>query len=240
MDGPSRRRRRRSVRLPTDAGREMLAELAAPPGQPRGAVIVVHELFGLTDHLRDVADRLAAEGYLALAVDLFGHRGGRLRCLLGELGRMLIGGGPADSALADLEVAAAWLRRQPSYRGLPVGIVGFCWGGGAVLALVTRPDAAVDAAAAFYGRNPPLDEVANVTCPVLAVYGAKDRFVTPSAGRLREAMTRAGRAFEAHVVPDVGHSFMNERRRHDPVAVATGWQLLLTFFGRHLTADEPS
>lgn len=107
MDGPSRHRRRRSVRLPTDAGREMLAELAAPPGQPRGAVIVVHELFGLTDHLRDVADRLAAEGYLALAVDLFGHRGGRLRCLLGELGRMLIGGGPADSALADLEVAAA-------------------------------------------------------------------------------------------------------------------------------------
>lgn len=231
-------RQLRTIRIATDPGRWMRAHLAAPAGAPRGAVIVVHELFGLTDHLRDVARRLAGEGYLALALDLFGHRGGRVRCLMAELGRLLVGRGPRTEIVADLAAAARWLEAHPAYRELPSAVVGFCWGGGLVLSFVTR-GGTVDAAAAFYGRNPPLEAVGAVSCPVLAVYGETDRFITPGAEALRSAMERAGKTFEAHVVPAVGHSFMNERRRHDPAAVERGWRVLLDFLGRHLGRPQP-
>lgn len=82
------------------------------------------------------------------------------------------------------------------------------------------------------------EEVAKIRCPVLAVYGATDRFVSPGAEALRTAMEREGGSIEVHVVPGVGHSFMNERRRHDPVAVATGWRVLLDFLDRHLAAQS--
>lgn len=225
------------IELPTADRRVMLAELARPAPPARGVVFVVHELFGLTEHLRDVAWRLAEAGYVAVALDLFGHRGGRVRCLMAELGRMVVGLGPRSATLEDLDAARAWLSRHPEYRTLPSAVVGFCWGGGLVLSYITRgPD--VDAAAAFYGRNPPLEEVAKIRCPVLAVYGATDRFVTPGAEALRTVMEREGKSIEVHVVPAVGHSFMNERRRHDPVAVATGWRVLLDFLDRHLAAQR--
>lgn len=230
--------RLRTIRIASDDGRWIRAELAAPTGAPRGAVIVVHELFGLTDHLRDVTRRLAREGYVALALDLFGHRGGRVRCLMVELGRLLTGRGPRTETVTDLAAAQRWLGAHPSYRELPSAVVGFCWGGGLVLGFVTR-GGTIDAAAAFYGRNPPLEAVDAVSCPVLAVYGEKDRFITPGAEALRSAMERAGKTFEAHVVPGVGHSFMNERRRHDPAAVELGWRVLLDFFGRNLGRPQP-
>jgi len=187
----------------------MQAELAMPGNAPQASVIVVHEIFGLTDHLRDVARRLAEEGYAALAVDLFGHRGGRLRCLMAELGRMLTGRASASATSRDLEAARGWLRAQGGLAGQPVGIVGFCWGGGVVLGFVARDDAdavELEAAAAFYGRNPPLESVRDVSCPVLAVYGERDRFVTPGAVALRDAMEAGGKTFESRVVPGVGHS----------------------------------
>jgi carboxymethylenebutenolidase len=223
------------LEIGTADGRTMIGELALPPGPPRGAVLVVHELFGLTDHLRDVARRLSDAGYVGVALDLFSHRGGRVRCLMAELGRMLVGRGPGSAALDDLAAAGRWLSSHAEYAELPTAVIGFCWGGGLVLSFVTGgPD--VDAVAAFYGRNPPLDEVGNIGCPVLAVYGATDRFVTPGAEALRAAMEREGKSFEVHVVPGVGHSFMNERRRHDPAAVAGGWRILLDFLDRHLAS----
>ena len=230
--------RLRTVHIATDAGRWMRAELASPAGAPRGAVIVVHELFGLTDHLRDVTRRLAGEGYVALALDLFGHRGGRVRCLMAELGRMLTGRGPRTGTMADLAAAQRWLAAHPWHRELPSAVVGFCWGGGVVLGFVTRGEQ-LDAAAAFYGRNPPLEAVDAVSCPVLAVYGEKDRFITPGADALRAAMERAGKICEAHVVPGVGHSFMNDRRGNHPEAVEEGWRTLLDFFERHLQRPQP-
>lgn len=225
------------IEVPTADGRTMLAELAVPSRSARGAVLVVHELFGLTDHLRDVARRLADAGYVGVALDLFSHRGGRVRCLMAELGRMVGGRGPRSGTLDDLAAAGAWLSSHPDYATLPTAVVGFCWGGGVVLSYITGgPD--VDAAAAFYGRNPPLEAVANITCPVLAVYGGTDRFITPGAEALRTAMEHEGKRIEVHVVSGVGHSFMNERRRHDPAAVATGWRVLLDFLDRHLGAQD--
>lgn len=86
------------------------------------------------------------------------------------------------------------------------------------------------------GRNSPL-EGSPTPCPVLAVYGSTDRFVSPGAEALRTAMEHEGKRTEVHVVPGVGHSFMNERRRHDPAAVATGWRVLLDCLDRHLGAQ---
>ena len=147
--------RLRTIRLASDDRRWIRAELADPTGAPRGAVIVVHGLFWLTDHVRDVTRRLAHEGYVALALDLFGHRGGRVRCLTVEFGRLVTGRGPRTESVTDLTADQRWLGARPLYRELPSAVVGFCWGGGLVLGFVVR-GGTIDAAAAFDGRNPPL------------------------------------------------------------------------------------
>jgi carboxymethylenebutenolidase len=217
-------------------GATMAGMLAVPAGaSPVPAVVLVHELFGLDAAIRDAATRLAGNGYAALAVDLFGHRGGRVICLMRELAGMVSGHGPASQVLADLEAAVEWLGHHPRSDPARTAMVGFCWGGGVTLAFATE-SAELRAAAAFYGRNPrPLDRVDSITCPVLAVYGEKDRFVTPGAAPLADAMAARGKRFEWHVVEGVGHSFMRHTsRNYRPEAGEEGWRLLLDFLGREL------
>jgi len=217
-------------------GATMAALLTVSRGaQPVPGVVLVHELFGLDGVIRDAASRLAGNGYAALAVDLFGHRGGRAACLMRELGSMLTGRGTGSQVLADLEAAVDWLGSYPRTDPARIAMVGFCWGGGVTLAFATESDD-LRAAAAFYGRNPrPLERVASVGCPVLGVYGAKDRLVTPAGQRLAEAMAAHGKRFEWHVVDGVGHGFMRHTARaFRPEAGEEGWRLLLDFLGREL------
>jgi carboxymethylenebutenolidase len=223
------------VKIPVP-GAMMTGYLAVSRGaRPVAGVVLVHELFGLDGVIRDAASRLAGNGYAALAVDLFGHRGGRTVCLMRELASMLTGHGGGSQVLADLESAVDWLGGYPRTDPARIAMVGFCWGGGVTLAFATESDD-LRAAAAFYGRNPrPLDRVGSIRCPVLAVYGERDRFVTPGARRLAEAMAAHGKRFEWHVVDGVGHGFMRHTARgFRPEAGEEGWRLLLDFLGREL------
>ena len=231
-----------SVRVPGAASApELEAHLAVPPvgTGPWPGVVVVHELFGLTDDIRQQADRLAAAGYLALAPDLF--TAGGLRCLKSTFSALRSGTGPA---YGDLEASRALLAGRADSNG-KVGILGFCMGGGFALMAATR---GFDAAAPNYGPLPKDPaEALRGACPVVASYGARDRGLRGAAGRLERALVDAGVPHDVVEYPDAGHSFLNRHNAgpftviervggfdyHHPSA-EDAWARILRFFDTHL------
>src|SRR5918994_5381090 len=163
---------------------DVKAHLAVPPvgAGPWPGVVVLHESFGLTDDIRQQADRLASAGYLALAPDLF-TAGGALRCLKSTFAALSSGTGPA---YGDLEASRALLAGRPDATG-KVGVLGFCLGGGFALMAATR---GFDAAAPSYGPLPkdPAQALRGA-CPVVASYGAGGRGLRGAAGRLEQVLT---------------------------------------------------
>lgn len=224
------------------------AYLAVPPtGEgPWPAVVVVHEALGLTDDIRQQADRLAAAGYLAVAPDLF-TAGGALRCLRATFRAMLQGQG---AAFGDLEAARRWLVERPDATGR-VGVVGFCMGGGFALLAATR---GFDVSAANYGAVPRnADEVLAGACPIVASYGKRDRMFRGAAAELEGVLTRLGVTHDVEEYPDAGHSFLNRHNLgpfsalekvaglnyHQPSA-EDAWARILRFLDRHLRTQQPA
>jgi carboxymethylenebutenolidase len=216
--------------------------LAVPPtgSGPWPGVVVVHEAFGLTDDIRQQADRFASAGYLALAPDLF-SRGGAVRCLRSTFAALSSGQG---RAVDDVEAARAWLAGREDGTG-SVGIVGFCMGGGFALLGATR---GFSASAPNYGPLPK-DAVAALrgACPVVASYGRRDRGLPGAAAKLAAALTEVGATHDVKEYPDAGHSFLNRHNAgpfsvlervaglnfHEPSA-SDAWDRILRFFDTHL------
>jgi carboxymethylenebutenolidase len=220
--------------------------LAAPDGEgPWPGVLVIHEAWGLDEQMRLHTRRLASAGYLTLAVDLF-SAGGVRRCLVSTMRAMLTGKG---RVFADLEAGRKWLAAEPRCTG-KVGVIGFCMGGGFALLSVHSVDA-VSANYAFLPKN--LDDTMAGACPVVGLYGGRDRPLKNAAAKLDAALTRAGVAHDVHEYPSAGHSFLNEdesgptwlrpllRATHtgpDPVAAEDGWRRIEDIFGTHLSGRE--
>jgi carboxymethylenebutenolidase len=223
---------------------ELRGYLAVPPvgGGPWPGVVVVHEIFGLTDDTRQQADRLAAAGYLALAPDLF-TAGGALRCVRATLQALTRGQGPA---FGDLEAARGALAARPDCTGR-VGVIGFCMGGG--FALLTAPRG-FDVSAPNYGPLPDdLDDALQGACPVVASYGGRDRSLPGAAEKLEAALTRLGVEHDVREYPAAGHSFLNRHNGGPLVPLARiggvgyhhpsaedAWGRILRFFDTHLRA----
>ena len=216
--------------------------LAVPPvGEgPWPGVVVVHEIFGLTDDARQQADRLAAAGYLAVVPDLY-TAGGALKCVRATIASVMRAEGPA---CGDLEAARTWLAGRPDCTGR-VGVIGFCMGGG--FALLTAPRG-FDVSAPNYSPLPAdLDDALAGSCPVVASFGGRDRSLPGAADKVEAALTRLGVPHDVHEYPAAGHSFMN---RHNggplvPLARVAGvgyhhpsaedaWGRILRFFDAHL------
>ena len=198
-------------------------------------IVVIHENRGLNDHIRDVARRLAKEGYVVLAPDLLTRLGGTASF-------------PADSATEairkldeemitkDLTGAVSYLKGQNFVRANKVGVVGFCWGGGNVLLISTR-NKDLAAAVVYYGRSPKnLDDVKNISAPVLGHYGEKDAGITSQVPKLEEAMKQHGKSFEYKVYPGAPHAFNNDTnpQRYNAEAAKEAWSRTLEFFKKHL------
>ena len=158
-----------------DDGAAISGYLTRPKGDDRRpAVVVVHEWRGINDHIRDVARRLAKAGYVALAPDLLSRRGGTASFPSPEAATETLLKIDNETLLRDLTGGVNFLKAQNFVRPNKIGVVGFCWGGGKSLLLTTRSKD-LAAAVIYYGDNPRnLDDVKNITAPVLGQYGGAD------------------------------------------------------------------
>lgn len=207
--------------------------LAVPEMTPAPAVIVIQEWWGLESHIKDVADRFAGAGFVALAPDLYhgevATEPDEARKLSMEL--------DYDRAVAEIDSAAAYLLDRDDVVGDTVGVVGFCMGGALSLLTACR-SARAGGAVVFYGRNPnPIEQVQALTCPLLGFYGEADQGIPPTeVERLRSALEAAGKEqVELHIYPDAPHAFFNDQRpSHRPDESADAWNRMLVFFRQHL------
>ena len=185
------------------------------------AVVVIHEIFGLTDWVRGVADQLAEAGYIAIAPDLLSGMapgGGGTAELGGNDGvRKAISSLPAAQVTADLNAVAAYVSRLPACNG-KVTVGGFCWGGGQSFRFATN-NKDLKAACVFYGTGPENSEdIARINCPVYGFYGGSDARVTATTPKSTELMKAAGKTYEPVTYQDAGHGFMRAGEAPDASA----------------------
>lgn len=186
--------------------------------QKATAVVVVHEIFGMTDWVRSVADQLAAAGYIAIAPDLlsgFGPNGGKSSDYASvDAAREAVSKLNQDTVIADLTAVTDYVKKLPSANG-KVAVAGFCWGGGQSFRFATsRHD--LGAAFVFYGPPPPPETFPAITAPVYGFYGGTDARITATVPAAVEAMKKAHKKFESVIYEEAGHGFM--RTGEDPAA----------------------
>jgi carboxymethylenebutenolidase len=174
-----------------------------------GAVVVIHEIFGLTDWVRSLADELAEAGYIAIAPDLLsgrGPKGGGTADFGGDVGKA-IRDLPPDEVTADLNACMDYVAKLPSCNG-KVSTAGFCWGGGQTFRFATN-NKALKAAFVFYGPPPTKEaDMARIACPVYGFYGGMDNRINSTIPKAKEMMKQAGKTYEPVIYDGAGHGFM--------------------------------
>lgn len=230
-----------------------LGFLAHPEGDPVPGVVLLHDVWGLSDHIRDMAGRLAAEGFAVLALDLYRRKGRWQIQDPGAWMRELSDPG----ALADVQAGVAFLASDPASAGRRCGVAGFCMGGMYAL-LAACGCEGLSAAVPFYGilshehgllhaeggldpaRKPrqPLDAAPDLRCPMLAFFGTEDPYIPQGdVDRLKERLPAAGPPAEVVVMAGAGHAFMNDTRpdAYRPEAAREAWARTTAFLREHLT-----
>jgi carboxymethylenebutenolidase len=203
-------------------------------------VIVIQEIFGLTDWIRGVADQLAKEGFIAIAPDFMSGLGpnGGGSAELGEQGStQTIGKLTDDDKVRILNDVRAYAMTIPSANG-KLGVVGFCWGGGTAF-LYARKQPALNAAVSYYGPMPADPaEFAATRAPVLGLYGGNDNRVNANIEKAREGMAKAGATYEPHVFEGAGHGFLraqsgNQNAPGNLKATEEAWKLTLDWLKKY-------
>ena len=174
-------------------------------------VLVIHEIFGLSDWVRGVADQLAEAGYIAIAPDLLSGSapggGGTAELGGGDAVRKAISSLPADQVTTDLNAVTEYVAKLPAGNG-KVAVGGFCWGGGQTFRFATN-NKKIKAAFAFYGTGPESEEdVARIDCPVYGFYGENDNRVNATIPKSTELMKKANKTYEPVTYEGAGHGFM--------------------------------
>jgi len=208
------------------------AYVVRPEGDgPFPGVVVIHELSGLNDNIKDICRRFAEAGYVALGFDMFTGRNRNI-CIMRLFGGMIFNS-YNNSAVKELRAALTALAERREVDANRVGAVGFCMGGGFALGWGVK-DRRLQAIAPYYGINPrPLSAVAK-SCPVVASYPGRD-FTAKHGQKLEAALARAGVAHDIKIYPEAQHSFFNdEGGSYDAAAAEDSWQRVLTFFDVHV------
>ena len=245
----------KTVELKSDGAR-FPAYISRPPKGViiKGGLIVIHEVWGLADHIRDVADRFALEGYVALAPDLLSETGITTE-LVGELQEELFDPERRAQAQPKLrklmaplqapgfgEQTTAKVRRCYEYLAKQddvqqrIGITGFCFGGTYSFSLAVH-EPALKAAVPFYGHSDfSVAQLKDVTCPILAFYGEDDERLMSGLPELKANMKAAGVDFTAQVYKNCGHAFFNDTNSftYNPAAAQDAWQKTLRFLAANL------
>jgi carboxymethylenebutenolidase len=207
--------------------------IAVPTSGKGPGVIVIQEWWGLVPHIKDICDRFAAEGYVALAPDLY-H--GKSTTSPDEAGKLMMTM-RIDEAEKDLGGAITFLLKHEATTSSKAGTVGFCMGGALSLFEATK-NSQVGACVIFYGGHPNVKpDLPNLQAPVLGLYAARDGFVTPdSVHELERKLKELGKPAEMHIYPGVDHGFFNDQRPtvYNESAAKDAWKRVIEFFSTHL------
>lgn len=233
------------VKIPAEGGLMPAYRAQPASGGNFPVVLVVQEVFGVHEYIKDVCRRLAKQGYLAIAPELYARQGDpRQYPNVQDLLSNLVSKVPDAQVLADLDACAAWAAAHDGDKAR-LGITGFCWGG-RIAWLYAAHNPQVKAGVAWYGRvagtaselmpKNPLDIAGRLNGPVLGLYGAQDQGIPQaSLEQMRSALTASGNAASLastlHVYPNAGHAFHADYRpSYRPDAAADGWVRLLAWF----------
>ena len=214
-------------------GNQTTAYLATPTSGHGPGLVVLQEWWGLVDHIKDVCDRLANEGFVALAPDLFHGKSTKSPDEAGKLMMVL----RIDEAEKDLSGAVDYLLQSGAVSSTKVGTIGFCMGGALSLYAASK-NSNVGACVVFYGVHPNVHpDLPNLAAPVLGIYAGRDNFVTPEVvHKLDRQMRDLGKSFEFHIYDNADHAFFNDTRPevYDAKAAADAWERSLKFLHEHL------
>jgi carboxymethylenebutenolidase len=217
----------------TSNGGKASGYLAIPKKGTGPGVIVIQEWWGLVDHIKDVCDRFANEGYVALAPDLYHGKATKSPDEAGKLMMAL----RIDEAEKDLRGAIQYLLNHEATTGTKVGVIGFCMGGALSLYAASK-NAQVGACVVFYGIHPNVKpDLPKLQAPVLGIYAERDQNVPPESVReLERQLKELGKSVEIHIYPDTDHAFFNDQRPdvYNPKAAEDAWRRVMQFFAKHL------
>lgn len=209
-------------------GRTANGYLAIPRQGSGPGVIVIQEWWGLVDHIKDVCERFANEGFVALAPDVYHGKTAKSPDEAGKLMMAL----RIDEAEKDLNGAIQYLLDHEATTGDKAGVVGFCMGGALSLYAATK-NPNIGACVVFYGIHPNVKpDLPNLQAPVLGIYAEKDGFVTPEVvHNLEQQLKSLGKQVETHIYPQTDHAFFNDTRPevYNAEASADAWQRTIEF-----------
>ena len=233
------------VSIPTADGK-IPAYRARPEGDgPFPTVLVVQEIFGVHEHIKDVCRRLAKLGYLAIAPELYARQGDVSKMEdFQDIIKKVVSKVPDAQVMSDLDAAVAWAKKEGKGDTTHLGITGFCWGG-RIVWLYAAHSATLKAGVAWYGRlagqandlqpKYPIDVAKALKAPVLGLYGGDDKGIpVESVEAMRTALKEAGKPSEIVLYPDTPHAFHADYRpsyRKGPAE--DGWRRLLAWFKKN-------
>jgi carboxymethylenebutenolidase len=232
------------VKIPV--GDEQIPAYRAMPdkGGPFPVVLVVQEIFGVHEHIKDLCRRLAKAGYLAVAPELYARQGDVSKLEKFEDILKIVSKVPDAQVMSDLDATAAWAKMTGKGDTAKLAVTGFCWGG-RIVWLYSAHNPNLKAGVAWYGRlvgksdelHPkyPLDVVASLKAPVLGLYGGKDRGIPlDTVDQMRKALKDADKSSEIHVYPDADHGFNADYRpSYNKEAAEDGWKRMLEWFKKN-------
>ncbi len=199
-------------------------------------VIVIHEIFGLTDWVRAVADQLAAEGFIAVAPDLLSGYGREGRTPKDPQAAVkLIRERRTEDVVRRLTSVARYATSLPASNG-KYGCIGFCWGGSTSFEFAGNEDR-LAAAVVYYGTSPNRKTLGRIRAPVLGIYGADDARVNATIPEAERVMRQLGKSYAPHLFDGAGHAFLRQQKARDGanlVAANTAWPLTIGFLRDHL------
>ena len=232
-----------TLQLDTPDGKMETYEARPKDGGPYPGIVVLMEAFGLNGHIKDVTQRIAQEGYVAIAPDLYHREQERvvpyreLQKAIGIMNKL-----QDPKVMQDVGSAIAHLKSQKYVKGNAIGVTGFCMGGRFTYLTAAHHNKDIKAAVAFYGggipmgKPSPLDRTPEISCPIYLFFGAKDPLIPQEhVAQINKALTDAKKNFKVQVYPEATHGFFcDERESYHADSAKDAWDKFKSFFGQHL------
>jgi carboxymethylenebutenolidase len=231
------------VDVPVEGGKPLKAYVVFPERKEKApVVIVIHEIFGLSDWIKAVTDQLAADGFLAIAPDMLtgrGPGGGGTEAFKGEEIRDAVRALKPDEVTAGLNAVRAYGMKLPASNG-KTATIGFCWGGAQSFAYAAaQPD--LNAAVVYYGTSPgDASAYQKIKAPVLGLYGSDDARVNATIEPAKQAMGKGNKTYQTHVYEGAGHGFLRQQsgREANLKASQQAWPATIEFLRKHTAAPN--